>query len=99
MCIYVSLEPVLVVWSVDVVGRLTVVFCFSSRRRHTRCSLVTGVQTCALPICCLRMGSEAVISTVLMLTGDNSRIVATSAAEKLTAINKNLPPEDRKSGV
>src|SRR3546814_3235715 len=26
---------------------------FSSRRRHTRCALVTGVQTCALPICCL----------------------------------------------
>src|SRR3546814_7682749 len=25
-------------------------FLFSSRRRHTRCSLVTGVQTCALPI-------------------------------------------------
>src|SRR3546814_7516157 len=26
-------------------------FCFlSSRRRHTRCALVTGVQTCALPI-------------------------------------------------
>src|SRR3546814_10505727 len=24
---------------------------FSSRRRHTRCALVTGVQTCALPIC------------------------------------------------
>src|SRR3546814_13283529 len=24
--------------------------CFSSRRRHTRCALVTGVQTCALPI-------------------------------------------------
>src|SRR3546814_17250751 len=29
------------------------VLCFfsSSRRRHTRCALVTGVQTCALPIC------------------------------------------------
>src|SRR3546814_12602082 len=30
-------------------------FFFSSRRRHTRCALVTGVQTCALPIwlvCC-----------------------------------------------
>src|SRR3546814_5594017 len=31
-----------------------VIFCcnffFSSRRRHTRCALVTGVQTCALPI-------------------------------------------------
>src|SRR3546814_7068461 len=31
----------------------SVVYClffFSSRRRHTRCALVTGVQTCALPI-------------------------------------------------
>src|SRR3546814_12562879 len=30
------------------------VFFFSSRRRHTRCALVTGVQTCALPICLCR---------------------------------------------
>src|SRR3546814_1223535 len=29
---------------------LCMVFFFSSRRRHTRCALVTGVQTCALPI-------------------------------------------------
>src|SRR3546814_12982198 len=28
-----------------------IMFFFSSRRRHTRCALVTGVQTCALPIC------------------------------------------------
>src|SRR3546814_5144860 len=27
------------------------VVCVPSRRRHTRCALVTGVQTCALPIC------------------------------------------------
>src|SRR3546814_7901080 len=27
------------------------VFFVASRRRHTRCALVTGVQTCALPIC------------------------------------------------
>src|SRR3546814_4504871 len=33
-------------------------FFFSSRRRHTRCALVTGVQTCALPI-----SSEALRST------------------------------------
>src|SRR3546814_2473022 len=33
----------------DSVGYL-VFFFFSSRRRHTRCALVTGVQTCALPI-------------------------------------------------
>src|SRR3546814_16215961 len=30
---------------------LLFIFFFSSRRRHTRCALVTGVQTCALPIC------------------------------------------------
>src|SRR3546814_1384995 len=30
---------------------MCVFFFFSSRRRHTRCALVTGVQTCALPIC------------------------------------------------
>src|SRR3546814_15420364 len=29
---------------------LRIAFFFSSRRRHTRCALVTGVQTCALPI-------------------------------------------------
>src|SRR3546814_1101321 len=27
-------------------------FFFSSKNRHTRCALVTGVQTCALPISC-----------------------------------------------
>src|SRR3546814_6506139 len=40
-------------WDVDlyllVVREVGFVF-FSSRRRHTRCALVTGVQTCALPI-------------------------------------------------
>src|SRR3546814_4877523 len=30
-------------------------FFFSSRRRHTRCALVTGVQTCALPIWSARL--------------------------------------------
>src|SRR3546814_6596542 len=38
-------------------------FFFSSRRRHTRCALVTGVQTCALPICALDV-------QVLILGGD-----------------------------
>src|SRR3546814_2300209 len=35
----------------DVLVFLFLFFFFSSRRRHTRCALVTGVQTCALPIC------------------------------------------------
>ena len=33
-------------------GELICFFFFSSRRRHTRSFHVTGVQTCALPICC-----------------------------------------------
>src|SRR3546814_16878054 len=35
-----------------------VVVCFTSRRRHTRCSLVTGVQTCALPIALMVRANE-----------------------------------------
>src|SRR3546814_3439029 len=34
-------------------------FFFSSRRRHTRCALVTGVQTCALPISLKRLRRRA----------------------------------------
>src|SRR3546814_2366298 len=34
----------------SVVRYYVVMFFVSSRRRHTRCALVTGVQTCALPI-------------------------------------------------
>src|SRR3546814_955570 len=34
-------------------------FFFSSRRRHTRCALVTGVQTCALPIWALQIVTAA----------------------------------------
>src|SRR3546814_9487506 len=36
-------------------------FFFSSRRRHTRCALVTGVQTCALPICAVAVPENAPI--------------------------------------
>src|SRR3546814_2854030 len=42
----------------DEIGRLYCFF-FSSRRRHTRCALVTGVQTCALPICSGEDGDAA----------------------------------------
>src|SRR3546814_2599141 len=36
--------------TLDVLCFVLFIFFFSSRRRHTRCALVTGVQTCALPI-------------------------------------------------
>src|SRR3546814_659675 len=40
------------------------VFFLSSRRRHTRCALVTGVQTCALPISrCWPGGRKEVVAT------------------------------------
>src|SRR3546814_11095186 len=45
---------------------------FSSRRRHTRCALVTGVQTCALPILYLLQGTAplACKRPACMLRGD-----------------------------
>src|SRR3546814_7222034 len=44
-----------------------VCFFFSSRRRHTRCALVTGVQTCALPTCMIGItGSNGKTTTTLL---------------------------------
>src|SRR3546814_5774180 len=40
----------LLLYRVDTWECVVAFFFFSSRRRHTRCALVTGVQTCALPI-------------------------------------------------
>src|SRR3546814_9286912 len=40
---------------------VVVFFFFASRRRHTRCALVTGVQTCALPICQTLTNSYATV--------------------------------------
>src|SRR3546814_5618897 len=44
-----------------------VVFFFSSRRRHTSCALVTGVQTCALPIYCLSASRLACLPGVMWI--------------------------------
>src|SRR3546814_9374679 len=46
---------------------------FSSRRRHTRCALVTGVQTCALPI----SQSAALVTADISGTGERSRLIVT----------------------
>src|SRR3546814_10777225 len=46
------------------------VFLFSGRRRHTRCALVTGVQTCALPI--LRLAALDPVTADLS-AGDDRR--------------------------
>src|SRR3546814_20490067 len=46
---------------------MLIVFFFSSRRRHTRCALVTGVQTCALPIYTRSGPGESVAASCSML--------------------------------
>src|SRR3546814_12941810 len=50
-----------------------VLFFFSIRRRHTRCALVTGVQTCALPIYTARQSRiEIRPGLVRLLSGQSS---------------------------
>src|SRR3546814_2312179 len=57
-------------WCIVLEHVIIFTFCFcSSRRRHTRCALVTGVQTCALPICGLAEAAAGTINAVLGLTG------------------------------
>src|SRR3546814_5871901 len=64
-----------------------VIFFFSSRRRHTRCALVTGVQTCALPISAMlehhltpELGKpEDIAEVVAFLASDQSRFITGSA--------------------
>src|SRR3546814_6121621 len=53
-------------------------FFFSSRRRHTRCALVTGVQTCALPIYLaqVRLCSAALGSAELTMEMSSVAIIA-----------------------
>src|SRR3546814_9001937 len=48
-------------------------FFFSSRRRHTRCALVTGVQTCALPISLGSVATLRITSGPPMLKSENGR--------------------------
>src|SRR3546814_17250367 len=52
---------------------LCILVFFSSRRRHTRCALVTGVQTCALPI------SDTPLAEI-----DDSEFVRTVAVARIT---------------
>src|SRR3546814_5872112 len=42
---------------------VNIIFFFSSRKRHTRCALVTGVQTCALPIYTTEAGASGCADT------------------------------------
>src|SRR3546814_474480 len=65
---------------------IILVFFFSSRRRHTRCALVTGVQTCALPICTIRPPARTI-----------SRALASAASPSPTSTTVR-PRKLRKTG-
>src|SRR3546814_14364037 len=67
-----------------------IVFFFSSRRRHTRCALVTGVQTCALPIS--GAGSSAMIRRI------DASISSIVGSPRESAITLPLPAQILFSG-
>src|SRR3546814_6731797 len=72
------------IWCILYVLYLVLFFCFfSSRRRHTRCALVTGVQTCALPI----LGESTIPPFLQLLAGlgisESEFVQATQASFKL----------------
>src|SRR3546814_7573944 len=60
-------------------------FFFSSRRRHTRCALVTGVQTCALPISPRGVGRLSRLKPIAWAAS------ATSAAKALYFVEPGSP--------
>src|SRR3546814_2340382 len=57
-------------------------FFLSSRRRHTRCALVTGVQTCALPI---------YVKTVTMLGGHAMTAITAITAQNTLGVQAVHP--------
>src|SRR3546814_12825556 len=61
-------------------------FFFSSRRRHTRCALVTGVQTCALPI----SGSLIHIGSQMGHVGAPNRSLYCASKWALEGMNKAI---------
>src|SRR3546814_16945310 len=85
-------------------------FFFASQRRHTRCALVTGVQTCALPICsgksdlALRLidrGAKLVADDYTILTREDGALKASppptiAGRIEVRAIGiVDMPPVDR----
>src|SRR3546814_3383075 len=78
-------------------------FFFSSRRRHTRCALVTGVQTCALPISLLAVlappDANGQWLGVQNIMREEARAEAEAVLHKLAAhVNEYARSEERRVG-
>src|SRR3546814_15485178 len=68
---------------------------FSSRRRHTRCALVTGVQTCALPIYL----PELVVQRLAGVGGvDGAAQLGRERQERGEPLPRGVPGRDREIG-
>src|SRR3546814_9695705 len=77
-------------------------FFFSSRRRHTRCALLTGVQTCALPICWKPVLLQAVDKKVpyISIDSDDSSFGPATGMQVHAKVNDiNLQPSAGNSGT
>src|SRR3546814_13301559 len=70
---------------------------FSSRRRHTRCALVTGVQTCALPISAVASGQA--IASGLAMTASHTSDSARPRMEWRRGRNRSAPVFARSRSV
>src|SRR3546814_11901966 len=78
---------------------MNVCFCFSSRRRHTRCALVTGVQTCALPILLfrgnvdsrLRKLAEGEVAATFLAAAGLRRLGLIERATRILEVDEMLP--------
>src|SRR3546814_9630169 len=84
-------------WHVSILALFVRLFFFSSRRRHTICALVTGVQTCALPISGSPLGpvngwSPALVSTVRLMLSSQSEIVLFVGPELCALYNEAYAP-------
>src|SRR3546814_10466769 len=77
-------------------------FFFSSRRRHTRCALVTGVQTCALPICVSPNNLKVMLCGVCRyrprLIPDGIALVLSRHTQILRDRNERRRSEERRVG-
>src|SRR3546814_10762723 len=68
-------------------------FFFSSRRRHTRCALVTGVQTCALPISEGPLGSRASDGAVALDYRSNPVMTVGGVARVVCLLHPHARPQ------
>src|SRR3546814_8902923 len=74
------------------------VFFFSSRRRHTRCALVTGVQTCALPIYSLDAVSDRDYALEFLSTAAICAVHLSRLAEEIVIWTSAQRSEERRVG-